>query len=69
MDWVFKRPKIYCKLLNNPSLLKDLSLLYSDKDGKPDSWFVFDLQKRKRNPAKKFQEPVPEMLHISHQNV
>ena len=32
----------------------------SGKDGKPDSWFLFDLYKRKRNPVTKVQEPVPE---------
>ena len=41
----------------------------SDKDGKPDSWFLFDLYKRKRNPVTKIQVPVPEMLYISHQNL
>ena len=41
----------------------------SDKDGKPDSWSLFDLYKLKRNPVTKFQEPVPEILHISHQNL
>ena len=38
----------------------------SGKDGKPDSWFLFDLYKRKRNPVTKVQESVPEMSHISH---
>ena len=32
----------------------------SGKDGKPDSWFLFDLYKRKQNPVTKVQEPVPE---------
>ena len=32
----------------------------SGKDSKPDSWFLFDLYKRKRNPVTKVQEPVPE---------
>ena len=39
----------------------------SGKDGKPDSWFLFDSYKRKRNPVTKVQEPVPEMSHISPQ--
>ena len=42
-------------------------LCYSGKDGKPDSWFLFDSYKRKRNPVTKVQEPVPEMSHISPQ--
>ena len=42
-------------------------LQHSGKDGKPDSWFLFDSYKRKRNPVTKVQEPVPEMSHISPQ--
>ena len=41
------------------------SFLSSGKDGKPDSWFLFD--SHKRNPVTKVQEPVPEMSHISPQ--
>ena len=41
----------------------------SGKDGKPDSWFLFDLYKRKGNPVTKVQELIPEMSHISHENV
>ena len=41
----------------------------SDKDGKPDSCFLFNLYKRKQNPVTEVQEPVPEMLYISHQNL
>ena len=37
------------------------------KDGKPDSWFLFDSYKRKQNLVTKVQEPVPEMSLISHQ--
>ena len=40
---------------------------HSGKDGKPDSWFLFDSYKHKRNPVTKVQEPVPEMSHISPQ--
>ena len=39
----------------------------SGKDGKPDSWFLFDSYKHKRNLVTKVQEPVPEMSHISPQ--
>ena len=39
----------------------------SGKDGKPDSWFLFDSHKGKQNPVTKVQEPVPEMSHISPQ--
>ena len=39
----------------------------SGKEGKPDSWFLFDSYKRKQNPVTKVQEPVPEMSHISPQ--
>ena len=37
----------------------------SGKDCKPDSWLLFNLCKRKRNPVTKVQELVPEMSHIS----
>ena len=40
---------------------------YSGKDGKPDSWFLFDSYKRKQNPVIEVQELIPEMSHISHQ--
>ena len=44
---------------------RDLGLPHiSGKDGKPDSWFLFDSYKRKRNPVTKVQESVPEMSHI-----
>ena len=39
----------------------------SGKDSKPDSWFLFDSYKRKRNPVTEVQELVPEMKHVSHQ--
>ena len=54
----------YVSLNDNTS---DISGLISGKDGKPDSWFLFDSYKRKRNPVTKVQEPVPEMSHISPQ--
>ena len=31
--------------------------LHSGKDGKPDSWFLFDSYKRKQSPVTKIQEP------------
>ena len=41
----------------------------SGKDGKPDSWFLFDLYKRKRNPVTKVQEPVPENVTYFTSNI
>ena len=49
------------------SMVTDITLIGSGKDGKPDSWFLFDIYKRKQNPVTKVQELVPEMSHISHQ--
>ena len=48
-------------------VIQEASLPISGKDSKPDSWFLFDSYKRKRNPVTKVQEPVPEMSHISPQ--
>ena len=40
----------------------------SGKHGKPDSWFLCNSYKRKQNLIIDVQKPVPEKLHISHQN-
>ena len=39
----------------------------SGKDGKLDSWFLFNSYKRKQNLVTGVQELVPKMSHISHQ--
>ena len=53
--------------LPSNTLIMEIPVYSSGKDGKPDSWFLFDSYKRKRNPVTKVQEPVPEMSHISPQ--
>ena len=67
--WKKNNIKICLYNLNSIYLLLHGRLLVdcSGKDGKPDSWFLFDSYKRKRNPVTKVQEPVPEMSHISPQ--
>ena len=39
------------------------------KDGKPDSWFLFDSNKRKQNPVTEVQEPIPKISHILQQGI